>query len=821
MLPVSQLDEFVFDYGKPLVFLDRVESVNTEDSGVILSLGTLQYTRQLLERYGTFVEIGSEAGPSVTAYMKIGFVSDNGTVRVQTALDPKYFDRTTPMMVGPAVDLTNNEVRVTTNDNVTTITSSIIQVSIAHYPFSISIKDSAGFQIWSSLPTSTFQHAPTGMTDIHGASMSDGWPWFFRRMLPFGFATSSDGEDIQMFTTARLGHDEHVYGFGESYFDLDHRGERVDIWQTNATGNTWPESYKNIPFFMSSRGYGLFVNSSRRVSFHLGDLSRTRYSIQNQSPVLDLFFFYGPDYSSILPRYSELTGKPALPPLWSFGIWMSRMSYDSQDQVEEVATELQKRSIPCDVIHIDTDWFNRPWINDLTFSEERFPNPKRMIQFLRDRGMRLSLWQIPYISVDSSFYQEGAEEGCFALDASGDPWLLDGFFGKAAIVDYSNPDAAHWMKEKLDDLFELGVSVIKTDFGEGAPPGARYHSVDGADMHNLYPLLYNKAFYEKTKQHTGDGIVWARSAFAGSQRYPVHWGGDPAALWDDLGNLWHGGLGLGLSGIPFWSIDIGGFGGTPSAELYTRWIQVGMFVSHPRAHGPIGREPWVFGETAEQVFRAYGQIRYQLLPYIWTEAVHATKAMAPFHQPLLFQWQSDPNTATIDDEYLFGRNVLVAPVMDQSNSRSVYLPEGHWVDLWTDEMLVGNRWIKVEAPLTHLPLYVKADSVLPMIDPVLSTDDADFTRVHLHVYPQHGFETTIDLPGERLLHVQVTKDHDGYQLQASGAPIVLIPHLHGCSTKHNYDGDPIVLATGKVQEDADLSVESKLVLHTQIGFIPE
>lgn len=778
MTPLGRLDEAAYDYNNPLILLDTVSSVELVPGGAVLECATRRYFRTVKERYGTFVEIGEAGEAARPEYLKITFLNESGSFRMQMGSDVRAFDRISPMLAAEPQPLTAG-VSVEQQENRTTVRSNELAVEVDHYPLTITVRDHENRELWSSLPTSQFQHAPTGMADVHGASISDAWPWFFRRMLPLGYIESGDGGDRQVFLTARLGHNEHLHGFGEVYTDIDRRGDQIDIWHANATGNTWPESYKSIPFFMSSRGYGMFVHSARAVSFHLGDLSRTRYSIQNQSPVLDLFFFNGPSYDRILPRYVALTGKAGLPPLWSFGVWMSRMSYDSQEQVEEVARELRERDIPCDVIHVDTDWFDKPWINDLTFSHDRFPEPKEMIEKLKKQGFRLSLWQIPYISVESSFYEEGRQGGYFARTNSGDPWLLDGFFGKAAIVDYSNPDAVAWMQKKIGKLFDLGVSVIKTDFGEGAPTEAEYHAYSGEEMHNLYPLLYNKAFYEKTQEKTHEGIVWSRSGYAGSQRYPVHWGGDPAALWDDLANLWQGGLSLGLTGVPFWSIDIGGFGGTPSPELYIRWLETGLFVSHPRAHGPIGREPWLFGQKAEELFRAYATLRYRLLPYVWNEAVVAVETALPMHQPLLLQWQDDPTTANIDDEYLFGRSLLVAPVLDETDRRKVYLPEGAWFDLWSDRIVNGPLWEELSVPLEELPMYVRADSIIPMIDPILSTGEANFGRIHVHLYPREGSREAISLPDGRTLTVSVQRLDDGFELRVTGDDIEVVPHVHG------------------------------------------
>ena len=825
-ISTGTLDTFVYDYGKPLWLIDEVSDVRPIRGGVLFSCGTRAYHRRTLERYGTFVEVGEGGEAGDTFYVQIVEVSPGGVLRIQSGRDQGAFDQVTPMLDGAAT-LAVEHARLEESSGSTQLHTTELVVIVKHAPFEVRISSASdGRLLWSSLPTGPFQHPPTGMSDLHGASMTDAWPWFFRRLLPFGFVEDTETGEMQSFVTARLFHDEHLYGFGEVYSDLDKRGEHIDIWHANATGNTWPESYKSYPFFLSSRGYGLFVNSARPVAFHLGDLSRTRYSIQNQSDTLDLFFIHGPRYTDVLPRYAALTGRPALPPLWSFGLWMSRMSYRSQDQVEEVARELRTREIPADVIHIDTDWFEKPWINDLSFSRERFPDPAGMLERLRKQHFRLSLWQIPYISEQSPLFREGKDGGYFAIDGEGSIRMLDGFFGPAAIIDYTNTQAVAWMQRHLRRLFELGVSCIKTDFGEGAPPDARYRGADGAEIHNLYPLLYNRAFFEESRDYAGEGIVWARSGYIGSQRYPVHWGGDPAALWEDLGNLWHGGLGLGLSGVPFWSIDIGGFGGTPSPALYIRWMQAGLFVSHPRAHGPIGREPWVFGAESERLFRAYATLRYRLLPYVWTEARHAVDEALPMHRALLVDWQEDPTTSSIDDEYLFGRELLVAPVLEETSARRVYLPGGPWFDFWTDRRIDGPCWLDRAAPLEDLPLYVRADAVLPLIAPVLSTDEADFTRVDLHLYPVKGGRRAVSLPNVGELTVLTefeqnsdSSDSETLMVRLSGASVTarLIVHGGTVETEHT---DRSVPAAGTVVDTIPVASDAGTTVRVTKGFHP-
>jgi alpha-D-xyloside xylohydrolase len=317
--------------------------------------------------------------------------------------------------------------------------------------------------------------------------------------------------------------------------------------------------------------------------------------------------------------------------------------------------------------------------------------------------------------VDTLMFIEGRENGYLAKRPNGQTYTYSGFMADAGFIDYSNPEAVEWVKEKFRKLFELDVSVIKVDFGEGAPPDAIYHGVASESMHNLYPLLYNKAIFEITAEFWGEdqAMVWARSAWAGSQRYPVHWSGDGVARLEDLPCVLRSTMSFGLSGFPFYSHDIGGFTGLPSPELYARWGQLGLLSSHARAHGAPPREPWAYGEEAETIFRRYDELRYRLMPYIYSEAVECGQNSLPMVRALVIDYQDDPTTHTLEDEYLFGRNLLVAPILDETIRRSVYLPSGAWVDYWSKELLEGGRWIQVDAPLDVVPLYVRAGAILP------------------------------------------------------------------------------------------------------------
>lgn len=771
------LDGFVRDYSRQLQLVHSIETVTPISNGVIMQCSTMQYQRSYRERYGTAVEIGKPTGGGEPVTIQVEFCTAD-IVRFRCVAGSKQSvpDNRTPMVVA---DFVSADVAVSVIEmaDAVVLNSEILNITLRRDPWQFTIRNKAGDEVYATIPARVFQHPPTGESHLDGASITDAWPWFFRDLYPLGFVKDETSGQIQTFETAVLHHDEHFYGFGEKFSTLDKRGQMINLWHANATGNTWPLSYKNVPFFLSSYGYGIFINSTYPIRYHMGDLSHTRYSMHLQHSLLDYFFVYGPDYRDIIARYTSITGKPALPPLWSFGLWMSRMSYRTQAEVETVAQELRSNDIPCDVIHIDTDWFARPWANDLTFSTERFPDPAAMITRLREQGYRLTLWQLPYIATDSHLYAEGIEHGYFATKDDGTPWHLNGFFGPAAVIDFSNPEAVSWYQSKFTPLFDMGVAAIKTDFGEGAPPEARYANADGLSMHNLYPLLYNRAIFEHTKAVTGEGIVWGRSAYAGSQRYPVVWGGDPAALWEDLGNLWHGGLGLGLCGFPFWSVDIGGFGGTPTPELYIRWAQAGLFVSHPRAHGPIAREPWVFGEQAVTIFRRYAKLRYRLIPYLWSSAHRSVETGLPIMRPLLLDWPDDPTTATIDDQWLFGESILVAPIVDQRNHRKVYLPSGQWYEYWTDEILDGGRWLDVQADIETLPLYIRAGAVIPLAPDMAHTGERQWNPLTVEIYPGNVIDATFELvDGSEVVPIRYTKYGAHVKIGATNRTVLLRLH---------------------------------------------
>ena len=737
-------DDIVRDLQRPLLCVTEVRDVAVSDAQVVMRCSTQYLQRRLRDRTGSALETADPIGNGPDATLVLDVVSDH-ILRFRAALGDRVPDGETQLLHG-AVPQPDQPPRVTVTTDAIVVATEGFTMTVDRSPYRLHLVDTAGRRLIETIPAAVYLAPPTGESHLDGQALSDAWPWFFRDLAPLGWVADDSGS-YRVSETAILSQNEALFGLGERFLGLNKRGQRVDLWHGNAAGQTWPQAYKNVPFHLSSRGYGVFLNTTAPVTYHLGDTSATHQTWHVAEEHLDWFCVVGPRLPDVLERYTDLTGKPELPPRWSYGLWMSRMSYRTQQQVEDVAAELRERSIPADVIHIDTDWFATPWVNDLTFCPERFPDPAAMTSRLEELGFRLSLWQLPYLSVKSVLYAEAAELGYLAM-REGEVAHIGGFFGAAGVVDFSNPDARDWYLSKLDALFDIGVRAIKTDFGEGAPEDATYAGGSGLRMHNLYPLLYNKAVYEHTRHRTGEGLIWGRSATAGSQRYPVYWGGDPAARWEDLGNVLAGGLSLALCGFPFWSQDIGGFAGEPSEKLFIRWAQAGLFMTHPRAHGAGPREPWAFGDQAESIFRNWAEERYRFLPYLWGQAESLAPRGQPVMRPLVLQDADDPTTHNIHDQFWLGTDLLVAPVLTEDDHRAVYLPAGRFVRWPSGEILDGQRWHAEHAGIEELPLYLVEGAIIPRATGTPQrTDEVSTTDLEVLIMPQSEGERSFSLAG--------------------------------------------------------------------------
>ena len=557
--------------------------------------------------------------------------------------------------------------------------------------------------------------------------------------LPLGFV-SCDSVTQRATISFKCTPDECFVGTGERFRKMDLSGQTFQLKNQDGQGVNNRRCYKNIPFYMSSRMYGCFYHTSDYCKLSLADHSTRSIQFLNDHATLDVFLIGGQTPEEILKGYRMLTGFPEMPPLWSFGIWMSRMTYFSADEVNDICNRLRQEHYPCDVIHLDTGWFRTDWLCEWKFNPERFPDPKEFVQHLKENGFRVSLWQLPYVAKGAEQLEEAKENKYIGplLKEQASEGSNFSALDYAGTIDFTYDKAVDWYKNTLlKPLLDLGVTCIKTDFGENIHMDAIYHGMTPERLNNIYSLLYQRAAFEITKEVTGQGIVWARSAWAGCQRYPLHWGGDSASSWDGMAGSLKGGLHFGLSGFAFWSHDVPGFHSIPDfmnspldEDVYVRWTQFGVFSSHMRYHGTCKREPWHYPNIAP-IIKKWWKLRYALLPYIIQQSEQSCKSGYPMLRALLMHHPSDRQCWHIDDEYYFGSEFLVCPVMNSDNRRDIYLPEGLWVNFFTGERLDGGRWYYgVEVPLEEMPVYVRPGALIKMYpDDVDSTDDMDMSKV--------------------------------------------------------------------------------------------
>ncbi|MEV0090754.1 alpha-xylosidase [Streptomyces sp. NPDC050738] len=531
------------------------------------------------------------------------------------------------------------------------------------------------------------------------------------------FATAPDGSH-HMVAQLALGVGESVYGLGERFTPYVKNGQTVDIWQSDG-GTSSEQAYKNIPFYMSSRGYGVFVNHPGKVSFEIGSESvgQVQFSVEDQS--LEYFVVAGPTPKDVLRRYTALTGRPALPPAWSFGLWLTTSfctEYD-EETVASFVDGMAERDIPLSVFHFDCFWMREYQWSDFAWDPEVFPDPEGMLARLKARGLRISMWINPYIAQKSALFAEAADLGHLVRRTNGDIWQWDLWQPGMALVDFTSPAACEWYAGKLRVLLDQGVDCFKTDFGERIPLDVVW--ADGSDperMHNFYAHLYNRTVFdllEKERGH-GEAIVFARSATAGGQQFPVHWGGDCFASFNAMAESLRGGLSLSLSGFGFWSHDIGGFEGTPDPAVFKRWLAFGLLSSHSRLHGNVSyRVPWEFGEEAVDVARQFTLLKHRLMPYLYGVAEEAHRTGVPMMRPMLLEFPGDPTARTLDRQYMLGPDLLVAPVFAADGEVEYYVPEGVWTHLLSGETVVGPVWRRETYGYDSLPLFVRPGTVLP------------------------------------------------------------------------------------------------------------
>lgn len=534
-----------------------------------------------------------------------------------------------------------------------------------------------------------------------------------------GFVDTPEGRF--MLEQLNLGIGECVYGLGERFTPFVKNGQVVDLWHEDG-GTSSELAYKNIPFYLTNRGYGVFVNHPELVSFEIGSekVNRVQFSVPGEQ--LDYFFIYGPTPKEVLERYTALTGRPALPPAWSFGLWLSTSfttSYD-EETVTSFIQEMADRDIPLHVFHFDCFWMKEfQWV-DFEWDRRLFSDPEAMLRRLKERGLHICVWINPYVAQKSPLFDEGMEKGYLLKRPDGDVWQWDRWQAGMGVVDFTNPEARRWYAEKLHRLLDMGVDCFKTDFGERIPTDVVYY--DGSDpikMHNYYTYLYNETVFRLLEETHGKGkaIVFARSATAGCQRFPVHWGGDNTASFESMAETLRGGLSLSICGFGFWSHDISGFEQTASPALYKRWCAFGLLSSHSRLHGNESyRVPWLFDEEAVDVLRFFTKLKCRLMPYLYEAARQAHTRGLPIMRPMLLEFPDDPASATLDRQYMLGESLLVAPIFTYNGSVEYYLPEGRWTHFFTGRSVEGGRWLRERYDFFSLPLLVRPNTALVISD---------------------------------------------------------------------------------------------------------
>lgn len=527
-----------------------------------------------------------------------------------------------------------------------------------------------------------------------------------------------DNEDTYMRQMLSLSVGELVYGTGERFTPFVKNGQSIDIW--NADGGTSTEqSYKNIPFYITNKGYGVLVNHPERVSFEVGTEMVTRTEFSVKGGYLDYFLINGPTMKEVLMRYTDLTGKPSLPAPWTFGLWLSTSfttNYD-EETVMSFVDGMINRGIPLRTFHFDCFWMKEFHWSDFLWDSRVFPDPEGMLKRIKAKGLNICVWINTYIGQESVLFDEGMEKGYFIKRANGQVWQWDMWQPGMAIVDFTNPEAWKWFQDKLEILLDMGVDCFKTDFGERIPSKdvVYYDGSDPEKMHNYYTYLYNKCVYEllERKRGKGEAVLFARSATVGGQKFPVHWGGDCWSDYESMEESLRGGLSLLMSGFGFWAHDIGGFEHTSTADVYKRWVAFGLLSSHSRLHGSSSyRVPWVYDDEAVDVVKFFTRLKARLMPYLYKTSIDTSKSGVPTMRSMVIEFTEDKTCHYVDKQYMLGDNLLVAPIFNDQSMAEYYLPKGTWTNFFTGEVKEGGCWINEKHSYLSIPLMVKENSII-------------------------------------------------------------------------------------------------------------
>jgi len=626
------------------------------------------------------------------------------------------------------------------DDAQTVIHSSSHTLTIRHAPFqfelssratpeqtSTSQQDSTQPRVWQKTPNDGHFVRPLRLPPL--AKVDEGW------FMGFDLQSS-----------------EPVYGLGEKWSKLDKRGQLIRSMNYDALGVNAEISYKNTPFCWSPEGWGVFVHTPAPVTHGVGyaPWSQRAYGVLVEDAALDIFVMTS-DASNpgadLIDQYTRITGKAPVPPEWSLGVILSKAYYKDADELLEVARAVREQKMPCDVITLD----GRAWQDtDSRFAFEwdvtRYPNPKAVMDELKALNFKVCIWEYPLVSVTNPLFDRMAKKGWLLKDKrTGEAfryqWDMSAFgdvltpLPDSGIVDFTHPDAYAFWRDCHKPLFDLGVDMIKADFGEQVedPNMLAHNGETGFALHNVYSLLYNRCVYEAAQLYSQNGpFLFSRSAWTGSQCYPAQWGGDPQADWGGMAANIRGGISWGLSGAPYFATDVGGFfKDTRDPELYVRWIQAGVFSAHMRLHGIGAREPWSYGEEAAKAAQAALNLRYQILPYLLETIKTASKTGMPVQRAMVLAYPDDPAAWAFEDQFMFGDDVLVAPCYRPGGSVQFYLPEGNWTKLDDKSPFVGGKVYKMSLALNEMAVFVKSNVELQMMEPVQHLDNASIAELTL------------------------------------------------------------------------------------------
>lgn len=561
-----------------------------------------------------------------------------------------------------------------------------------------------------------------------------------------GYITTNDNG---VFVREQLDLDigECVYGLGERFTPFVKNGQTVETW--NEDGGTCSDiAYKSIPFYVTNKGYGVFVNHPGNVSYEVASevVSRVQFSVPGE--YLDYYIIGAVNPKEALQNYTALTGRPALPPAWSFGLWLTTSFTTNYDEVtvNSFIDEMARRDLPLHVFHFDCFWMKEYQWCDFEWDKNVFSDVANMLKRLKDKGLQICVWINPYIAQKSKLFDEGMKKGYLIKKADGSVWQTDMWQPGMGIVDFTNPEACKWFSEQLVKLMELGVDCFKTDFGERIPvEGVYFDGSDPLKMHNYYTYLYNKVVFEvlEKKKGRGNALVFARSATVGGQKLPVHWGGDCFSSYSSMAETLRGGLSLCLSGFGFWSHDISGFESTATADVYKRWVAFGLLSTHSRLHGNNSyRVPWLFDEEAVEVLRFFTKLKCSLMPYLFNTAYTASREGIPMMRAMVLEFCEDVACDYLDRQFMLGDSLLVAPIFKADGNVSYYLPKGCWTNFISGEKVEGGCWRHENHNYKSIPLMVRSNSIIAVGNENRKPDYDYAEEVTLHVFELQEGKTT-------------------------------------------------------------------------------